>query len=102
MVEDPHPIYWAHISMLMADIRCLDLLLKSDVSSLYQWQYFINQPGTALPTMRTDQIAEKLRRNKGHCDSLVHIPGRLCPLDSVYSIRNASFDYRYKYVHELR
>ena len=64
-MEDTHPIYWAHISMLMADIKCLDLLLKSDITKLYQWQYFINQPGTALPTMKVNEIAEVLSQYKG-------------------------------------
>ena len=48
----------------MADIKCLDLLLKSDITKLYQWQYFINQPGTALPTMKVDEIAQVLNQYK--------------------------------------
>ena len=102
LVEDTHPIYWAHKSMLMADIKCLDLLLKSDITKLYQWQYFINQPGTALPTMKVDEIAQVLNQYKGHCDSVVYTPHKLCPKDSIYSIRNSSFDDRYRYQFKLR
>jgi hypothetical protein len=102
LVEDTHPIYWAHKSMLMADIKCLDLLLKSDITKLYQWQYFINQPGTALPTMKVDEIAQVLNQYKGHCDSMVYTPHKLCPKDSIYSIRNSTFDDRYRYQFKLR
>ena len=102
VVKDTHPIYWAHISMLMADIKCLDLLLKSDFSRLYQWQYFINQPATALPTMKVDEIADMLNQHRGHCDSIVYTPHKLCPKDSIYSIRNSSFDDRFHYKFQLR
>ena len=88
--------------MLMADIKCLDLLLKSDITKLYQWQYFINQPGTALPTMKVDEIAQVLNQYKGHCDSVVYTPHKLCPKDSIYSIRNSTFDDRYRYQFKLR
>ena len=101
-MKDTHPIYWAHISMLMADIKCLDLLLKSDFSRLYQWQYFINQPATALPTMKVDEIADMLNQHRGHCDSIVYTPHKLCPKDSIYSIRNSSFDDRFHYKFQLR
>ena len=86
----------------MADIKCLDLLLKSDITKLYQWQYFINQPGTALPTMKVDEIAQVLNQYKGHCDSVVYTPHKLCPKDSIYSIRNSTFDDRYRYQFKLR
>ena len=97
MVEDPHPVFWAHISMLLADIKCLDLLLQSDLDRLRQWQYFINQPGTSLPTMKIEKVAEKLHHLKGACDSVVHVAGKRCPLDSIFSIRNASFDSRFHF-----
>ena len=101
VVEKPHPIYWAHISMLMADIRCLDLLLQSDASRLYQWQYFINQPGTALPIMKVDKIAALLGKYKGHCDAVVRLPGKKCPMDSIFTIRDTLKDERYIYKFEL-
>ena len=86
--------------MLMADIKCLDLLLKSDVKSHQPWQYFINQPGTALPTMKVENIAEILSEYKGQCDTLdAH---KFCPKDSVYSIRNKTFDERWHYQFILR
>lgn len=105
-----HPIYWAHISMLEADIRCLDLLLESDRRRLHQWQYFINQPGTSLPTQKVDEIARKLSRLKGHCDAVLNTEEpqnaseqrKLCPVDSIYSIRNVTLDGRFQYQFKLR
>ena len=86
----------------MADIKCMELLLDSDISRPYLWQYVINQPGTALPTMNIDSLTEKLMNLQGPCDALYHLPGKLCPIDSVYSIKNDSFDYRFLYKYELR
>ena len=88
--------------MLMADIKCLDLLLKSDSASVYKWQYYINQPGTALPIMKVEEISEILSQHKGQCDSLFHMPGKQCQKDSIYSIRNSTFDVRWQYQFELR
>ena len=85
--------------MLMADIKCLDLLLKSDSTSLHQWQYFINQPATALPTMKVQNIAEILSQHKGHCDSMVY--NQLCQKDSIHSLRKTAFDDRFHYKFKL-
>ena len=42
------PIYWSDFSLLQADLECMqELLFRHD-----QWNYFINQAGTALPSVR--------------------------------------------------
>ena len=97
-MEDNHPIYWAHISMLMADIKCLDLLLKSDST----WQYYINQPGTALPTMKVEEISKILHQHKGPCNTSSYMSHDICQKDSIYSIRSSTFDERWQYEFVLR
>ncbi len=38
-------VYWAHISLLEADLKCLELLLDKDKD----WQYYLNLAGSELP-----------------------------------------------------
>ena len=82
--------------MLLGDLKCLNLLLESDVKSMHQWQYYINQPGTTLPILRVEDIAKQLNQLQGPCDSVSIFDNKICSLDSIYSIRNSSFDLRYE------
>ena len=84
--------------MLMADIKCLDLLLKSDST----WQYYINQPGTALPTMKVEEISKILHQHKGPCNTFSNMSHDICQKDSIYSIRSSTFDERWQYEFVLR
>ncbi len=45
MVSQTENIYWGDISLLNADLACLDLLLQND----QVWQYYFNLAGTELP-----------------------------------------------------
>ena len=46
------PIYWSDFSLLQADLECMqELLFRHD-----QWKYFINQAGTALPSVSFVQL----------------------------------------------
>ena len=46
--ENPVPIYWSDFSLLQADLECMqELLFRHE-----KWKYFINQAGTALPSVR--------------------------------------------------
>ena len=97
-VQKSHSVFWAHKSMLMGDLKCLNLLLEVDSNSIRQWQYYINQPATSLPIVRVEDIAKQLNQLKGPCDTIISENyNESCPLDSVYSIKNSSFDLRYQY-----
>ena len=46
------PIYWSDFSLLQADLECMEELLFRHE----HWKYFINQAGTALPSVRFVQL----------------------------------------------
>ena len=58
----PHPaeVYWAHYSLLNADLRCLEGLYKSNK----KWDYYANLAGTELPVESVETLAEKLAHAK--------------------------------------
>ncbi len=45
LVENATEVFWAHISMVEADMACLELLLNHDQS----WVYYLNLAGSELP-----------------------------------------------------
>ena len=54
----PHPsdVYWAHYSLLNADLRCLEGLYLSDD----KWDYYVNLVASELPVESVETLAEKL------------------------------------------
>mgnify|MGYP002052351883 CR=1 FL=1 len=58
----PHPaeVYWAHYSLLNADLRCLEGLYHSND----KWDYYANLAGTELPVTSVESLAEKLANAK--------------------------------------
>ena len=58
----PHPaeVYWAHYSLLNADLRCLEGLYHSND----KWDYYANLAGTELPVTSVENLAEKLANAK--------------------------------------
>lgn len=98
--HEAHPVFWAHISMLKGDLKCIDLLLKRDK----EWKYVVNQPGTAFPIVPVNKLTRLLKGFKGPCDIL---PQRTtnktdCFLDSIHSRRQTKHDIRFKYRYELK
>ena len=53
----PVAVTWGHISVLQADLMCMEELLRSREP----WDYFINTAGTELPLISLDRLHEKLR-----------------------------------------
>ena len=58
----PHPaeVYWAHYSLLNADLRCLEGLYLSDD----KWDYYVNLAGSELPVESVETLAERLTQAK--------------------------------------
>ena len=58
----PHPsdVYWAHYSLLNADLRCLEGLYLSDDN----WDYYVNLAGSELPVESVETLAERLAQAK--------------------------------------
>ncbi len=56
MVPDPQSIYWGHISLLDADMRCLELLLEKNS----EWKYYINLAGSELPSLPVEAMEARL------------------------------------------
>ena len=105
--EEAHPVFWAHVSMLKGDLKCIDLLLRHDK----KWKYVINQPGTAFPIIPVNNITRFLTGFKGPCDAVLHSSSsstatdrslKNCSLDSIHSRNDARFNMRYHFKFELR
>ena len=47
IAPNPIPIFWSDFSLLQADLECMQHLLSKHTT----WKYFINQAGTAMPTV---------------------------------------------------
>ena len=54
IAPDPIPIFWSDFSLLQADLECMEHLLKAHQT----WKYFVNQAGSAMPTVKTCQNYE--------------------------------------------
>lgn len=93
-------MYWAHISMLMGDLKCMEMLLKSDEAKSKKWQYVINQPGSALPVVPVQEIAYRLNHFKGNCDAIYSV-NTSCHLDSIHSIWQPRLERRHLFKHKL-
>ncbi len=55
-VDSPAEIYWGHISMVEADLHCLQELLYRD----FEWKYFLNLPGSMLPAFGIEEMEDIL------------------------------------------
>lgn len=64
MVDYPLAVYWGHISLLKADLRCMDELRKRP-----GWRFAMTIAGTELPLVNIEEMELKLR---GQHTSVVH------------------------------
>eukprot|EP00095_Tigriopus_kingsejongensis_P001394 maker-scaffold205_size259573-snap-gene-1.44 protein:Tk01394 transcript:maker-scaffold205_size259573-snap-gene-1.44-mRNA-1 annotation:"beta- -galactosyl-o-glycosyl-glycoprotein beta- -n-acetylglucosaminyltransferase isoform x2" len=64
LVPDPVPVFWAHFSVLQADLKCMRALRQADS----QWKTYINPAATELPLHPLGQIRRTLRLSN---DSIV-------------------------------
>ena len=55
------PVFWAHISVVDAELICLNDLLKYPGSN---WKFVLNIAGTELPIMTHKAIRSQLEANK--------------------------------------
>lgn len=60
IVDNPVSVTWAHVSVLQADILCLESLLERKST----WSYFINTAGTELPIVPYSVFEEKAKQAK--------------------------------------
>lgn len=76
-------VYWAHWSMVQADINCMtDLVRKSS-----SWKYYLNLAGTEYPLMDNRDIVEKVVGSANELVGSVPTPGKE--------------QFRHSYVHYL-
>ena len=86
MHSNRHKVYWGHISMLMGDLKCLHELLERN----HQWNFFINQAGTAIPLMNIHEMEKKLSKLPPEKNSIISkFPSEWCSV-------------RFSYKHVLR
>ena len=68
IIKRPFAIEWGHISVLQADLACLEELMRRGLN----WDYFINFAGTELPLVTYSELLKKIQdapRNTNFLDS---------------------------------
>ena len=57
----PIDIFWSDFSVLQADLECMGHLMKRHLV----WKYFINQAGTALPSVNLAKLTKIVENLNG-------------------------------------
>ena len=61
IAPNPVEIFWSDYSVLQADLECMEMLLQKHQT----WKYFINQAGTALPSLNLLELTKMVENLKG-------------------------------------
>ena len=56
LARDQFPVYWAHYSILAADLTCLEQLLHQDKT----WTFFMNLAGVEMPAHSVERLETML------------------------------------------
>lgn len=59
LAKFPYPVYWGDVSMLNADLLCMEQLLNRNSD----WQYYFNLAGSELPLVPVEEITRRLALN---------------------------------------
>ena len=61
IAPNPIEIFWSDFSVLQADLECMKHLMERHKT----WKYFINQAGTALPSVNLAKLTEIIQNLNG-------------------------------------
>ena len=61
MPQELHEVFYAHHSIMDAQMACMTELARSEVRNKYQWKYAINLCGTELPLRTNREIVQALK-----------------------------------------
>lgn len=65
LADFPISVYWGHISMVDAELQCLQLLYDRDP----HWQYYLNLAGSEMPLVSMSEIEKIL--STGHVPNII-------------------------------
>ena len=74
------PIYWGHISLLEADLRCLRSLLENN----NRWEYYVNTAGSELPLVTYPEFVNKLQEAGGSIIDSFKLTNHFRLVDAIY------------------